>query len=151
MTLSWPWPILSQGQIGSLRHLYGEKEKLWPFWTFINTNNQRSRSFTYLGPRSLIFSSFEIFSKSSMLIETKLHIKHQWVWKIKVCSWDLDHMTKIAVMPIYGKKFFQFFVSGIERQMTLKLGMQHMGLWLYLVYSNDDPWLTFAYFTTRSI
>ena len=46
-----------------------------------------------------------------------------WGWEIKVCSWDLSHMTKMAVMPIYGKKDLKF-ISGTERLMTLKLGMQ---------------------------
>ena len=34
--------------------------------------------------------------------------------------------------------------------MILKLGMQHWGLELYKVYINDDPGLTFTYFTARS-
>ena len=34
--------------------------------------------------------------------------------------------------------------------MTLKLGMQHQVLKYYPVYSNDDPGLTFTYFTARS-
>ena len=29
--------------------------------------------------------------------------------------------------------------------MTLKLGMQHLGLGPYQVYSDDDPWLTWTY------
>ena len=31
MTLGWPWPILQQGQIWSLMHLYGKKVKQWIF------------------------------------------------------------------------------------------------------------------------
>ena len=34
--------------------------------------------------------------------------------------------------------------------MTLKIGMQHRVLNYYEVYSNDHPWLTVTYFTTRS-
>ena len=34
--------------------------------------------------------------------------------------------------------------------MILKLGMQHLGLKLYIVYVNDDPGLTMTYFTARS-
>ena len=34
--------------------------------------------------------------------------------------------------------------------MILKLGMQYQGLKLSIVYINDDPRLTFTYFTTRS-
>ena len=29
--------------------------------------------------------------------------------------------------------------------MTLKLGEQHMGLWSYQSYSNDDSWMTLTY------
>ena len=34
--------------------------------------------------------------------------------------------------------------------MILKLGMQHRVLEYYQVYSNDDPVLTFTYFTAES-
>ena len=34
--------------------------------------------------------------------------------------------------------------------MTLKIGMQHRVLEYYQVCSNDDPELTFTYFTARS-
>ena len=48
-------------------------------------------------------------------------------------------------MPIYGKKDLKLFITGTESLMTLKLGMQHLGLWFYLVYSNDDRSLILAY------
>ena len=35
MTLSWPWPILRQGQIWSHRLLYGKKWKLFIFWNLL--------------------------------------------------------------------------------------------------------------------
>ena len=76
----------------------------------------------YLGPRFLRFTNFKVFSKSAELTESKLHIEHQWGWEIKVCSWNLGHMTKIAVMSIYSKKILKF-ISGTERSMTLKLDM----------------------------
>ena len=34
--------------------------------------------------------------------------------------------------------------------MILELGMQHLGLKLYVVNVNDDPGLTLTYFTARS-
>ena len=86
---------------------------------------QRSRSSTDLGPRSLRFSSFKIFSKTAWLTETKLYIESQWGWEIKICSWDLGHMTKIAAMLLYSIKDLEIFISGTERLMTLKLSMQH--------------------------
>ena len=71
-------------------------------------------------------------------------------------------MTKMAIILIYGKNILKFFThvltfvlnasdSGTGKPMSSKLGMQHRGHWLYLVYSNDDLWLTLADFTTRSI
>ena len=36
-------------------------------------------------------------------IEDKFHLELLRVVKMKVCSNDLGHMTKIAAMPIYGK------------------------------------------------
>ena len=41
-------------------------------------------------------------------------------------------------------------ISGTKRPMTCKLGMQHRVLEYYQVCLNDDPGLTFTYFTTRS-
>ena len=35
----------------------------------------------------------------------------------------LCHMTKMATMPIYGKKQKKNFFSGIKKTMTLKVGM----------------------------
>ena len=54
----------------------------------------------------------------------------------KVCSNGPGHMTKMAAMPIYGKKIKK--ISGTKRAMTLKLGMQHRVLEYYQVCSNDD-------------
>ena len=59
------------------------------------------------------------------------------------------HMTKMAAMPMYGKKLKKLF-SGTKRLMTLKLGMQHRVLEYYQVCSNDDPGLTLTYFRARS-
>ena len=36
MTLGWPWPILFQGQIWSLRLFNGQKWKMWIFFFFLN-------------------------------------------------------------------------------------------------------------------
>ena len=54
-------------------------------------------------------------------------------------------MTKMAVMPIHGKN-----LQKSDSPMTLKLGMEHYVLKLYKVYINDDPELTWTYFTTMS-
>ena len=65
-------------------------------------------------------------------------MKPPWVGGTKVCSKGLGHMTKMATMPIYGKNPLIIF-SRTKGPMTLKLGMQHRGLWPYIVCSNDDP------------
>ena len=59
-------------------------------------------------------------------------------------------MTKLAVMPIYGKNLKKIFFSGTKKPMTLKVRMQHRVLKFYQVCSNYDPELTLTYFTARS-
>ena len=62
------------------------------------------------------------------------------------------HMTKMAVMPIYGKKKKtpKIFFSGIGEPISTKFGMKHIWLKYYNVYINHDPVLTMTYFTVRS-
>ena len=59
-------------------------------------------------------------------------------------------MTKMAAMPIYGKKTLKIFFSGTKRLMTLKLDVPHWLLEYYQTYSHDDPGLTLIYFTAKS-
>ena len=59
-------------------------------------------------------------------------------------------MTKMAVMPRYGKKQKNLLLRNQKLYMTLKLGTQHRVLECSQIYSNDDPGLTLTYFTTRS-
>ena len=42
---------------------------------------------------------------------------------MKIYTNELGHMTNMAAMPIYGKKFKKIFFSTTNRLMTLKLGM----------------------------
>ena len=51
-------------------------------------------------------------------------------WENKVCTIGPSHMTKMAVMPIYGKNLKKIF-SGTKRPITWKLGMQHRVLEYY--------------------
>ena len=69
---------------------------------------------------------------------------------MKVYINGLGHMTKMAAMPIYGKKPLKIFFSRTRSPMILKLGMYHLGLKLYKVYINDDLGLTLTYFMARS-
>ena len=62
---------------------------------------QRSRSFSDLGPRSLIFNIFDhLFLK---LTEAKFHVEPAWDGGTKVFSNGPAHMTKMGAMPVYGK------------------------------------------------
>ena len=66
--------------------------------------NQRSRSFIDLHPRSLRFTFLNFFSlEISKPIEAKFHVEPSWDRGMKVCSNGLCHMTNMAAMPIYGK------------------------------------------------
>ena len=95
--------------------------------------------------------SLNIFSSESTgQIEAKFHKESPWDGGTKVCSNGPGHMTKMAVMPTYGKKLKKIFFSGSKRPMTLKHSMQHRVLEYYQVCSNDDPGLTLTYFMARS-
>ena len=48
------------------------------------------------------------------------------------------------------EKTLKIFLSGTERLMTLKLGLQHRMFEYYQVCSYDNPGLTLTYFTARS-
>ena len=73
-----------------------------------------------------------------------------WDGGTKVCSNGPGHMTKMSVMPIYGKNLKKSSLSGTKRPMTLNLYMHHWVLEYYQVCSNDDPGSTLTYFTARS-
>ena len=62
----------------------------------------------------------------------------------------LVHMTKMATMPIYGKKSSKIFLSERGGPISKKLGMKHQWLKYYNVYINHDPVVTLTYFRTRS-
>ena len=78
--------------------------------------------------------------------------KPNFVWSLltKVCSWHLGHMTKMATMPIYGKKIAKIFCSGTGGPISTNLSILHQGLQIIIVCSNDDPGLTLTYFMARS-
>ena len=43
------------------------------------------------------------FSKTAWPIKLKFYVEPPWVGGMKVCSRELDHLTKMAAAPIYGK------------------------------------------------
>ena len=63
---------------------------------------------------------------------------------------NLGHMTKMAAMPIYGKKPSNIFFSETNRLISMKLGMKHPWLKYYNVYINHDPVMTLTKFMARS-
>ena len=73
--------------------------------TFINTKGQGHLLTFVLDASDSVFLTLSL--KLLGILKTNLlNIKPLWDWEIKVCSSDLVHMTKIAIMPIYmyGKK-----------------------------------------------
>ena len=98
------------------------------------------------GHSDFTFSNF--FSlETARPIEAKYFVESPWDKGLKMYTNGLCHMTKMAAMPIYGKKIF---FSGTKRPITLKFGMRHWLLEYYQICSNDDPGLTLTYFTARS-
>ena len=62
---------------------------------------------------------------------------------------NAGHMTKMTVMPIYGK-IPPKISSRTGGPISLKLGMKHRWLKYYSVYINHDPVMTLAYLMARS-
>ena len=79
---------------------------------------------SYVRPLSVVRPPFSkiFFSKTARPIEAKFHMEPQRDGGMKVCSWGLGQLTKVAAMPIYGKNPSKIF-SKIKRLMTLWLGM----------------------------
>ena len=93
------------------------------------------------------FSNF--FSwETGRQIEAKFHVDDPLDGGMKVYSNGSGHMTKMAAMPIYGKKYEKFFCSVTKRLMALKVDLQHRVLeyYMYHVHSDDESGLTLTYF-----
>ena len=71
--------------------------------------------------RPFTFSNI-FFSETAWLMKVKFCLEHPWVRGTKVCSRDLDHMTKMAATPIYGKNHSKIF-SRTSRPISTKLGV----------------------------
>ena len=93
------------------------------------------------------FSNF-FFLETAWPIECKFYVEPPWDGKMRICTTSPSHITKMVVMPIYGKNFKNLLRN--QRPITLKVGMLHRVLKYYQVYSDDDPGLTLTYFTARS-
>ena len=104
--------------------LYGKKVKQWIFqklfksvisklvnavklYKYMNLYEyQRSRLFTDLCPRSLIFNILKLLflKKNTRPMEAIFHVEPSWDGRMQVSINALYHMTKMASMPIYAKK-----------------------------------------------
>ena len=65
--------------------------------------------------------------------------------KMKIYTNKLGHMTKMAAMPIYGKKPLKIISSRTLGTWYVALGIQ-----VFQSYSNDDLGLTLTFFMARS-
>ena len=63
---------------------------------------------------------------------------------------NLGHMTKMAVMPIYGKNPSKIFFSETNRLISRKLGVKYRWLKYSNVYMNHDPVMTLTKFLAMS-
>ena len=59
---------------------------------------------------------------------------------------NLDHITNMATMPIYGKNPSKIFFSETNRLISRKLGLKHRWLKYSNVYINHDPVMTLIKF-----
>ena len=69
---------------------------------------------------------------------------------MKIHQHNPGHMTKMAVMPIYGKKTLKILFSGTSGPILMKLCMKYQRPKPLIVCTNYDPGLTLIYFTARS-
>ena len=63
------------------------------------------------------------FSETAWPIKAKFYVEPPWVGGTIFCSRHLDHMTKMAATPIYGKNHSKIFFSRTGRPISTKLGM----------------------------
>ena len=63
---------------------------------------------------------------------------------------NLGHMTKMAIMPIYGKNPSKIFFSETNRLISSKLGVKHRWRKYSNVYINHDPVMILTKFMARS-
>ena len=73
------------------------------------------------GPSSVChpFTIFKDLLKNCWANRSQIHGEPPWVGGTKICLGHLGHMTKMAAMPIYGKKTSKIFFCGTKGPMTL--------------------------------
>ena len=124
IALGWHWPILRQGQIWSHWLLYWKSENYLFFRNYCSLRSQsclnHSAKWVYevgwvskvkviLWPWSKVTQISKLklvfFSKTVGRFVTKVHMKAWRKIGMKINSNELGHMTNMAAMPIYNKKF----------------------------------------------
>ena len=83
-------------------------------------------------------------------MELKFHVKTSYNKLAKVYTKYFGHMTKMAAMPIYGKKLFKSLLFKNHKANDLWTWYVALGCGAYQVCSNDDSKLTLTYLTSRS-
>ena len=84
-------------------------------------------------------------------IKAKILVKPPWEGERKVCINGPGHMTKVAAMPLNGKKkTLKIFYSRTGSPMILELSIRHRGLKLYEDCINGDSGFTYTYFMAIS-
>ena len=81
--------------------------------------------------------------------KAKFYVEPALEGETKVYIKGTGHMTKMAAMPIYGKKPSKIF-SGTGGPISTKLGMYNRGHLPIIGCTNDYPGVTLPYFTPRS-
>ena len=72
-------------------------------WTYVNIKGQGHSLSLVLGHSDSTFSNFFSLEIAGP-IEARFNMEPSWNEKMEVYSTGLGHMTKMAVIPIYGKK-----------------------------------------------
>ena len=90
------------------------------------------------------------FSETAWPMKAKFCVEHPWVGGTKVCSRDLDHMTKMAPTPIYSTKTLKNLLLQNWRADFHETWYVASGTPAHHSCLNDDPGMTLTYFTARS-
>ena len=61
---------------------------------------------------------------------------------MKIYTYGIGHMTKMAAMPIYNKNPSKIFFSRASGLIAMKIDMYNKGLERTIVYSYYDPRMT---------
>ena len=68
---------------------------------------------------------------------------------MKIHQYFAGHITKMAVMPIYGKNPLKTIFLGTTWQILMKLCMKYQRPKPFIICANYDPALTLTYFKAR--